>query len=130
MKSFNQEIDIEISRWGNYGNQNAQFVVQPYTKSNHIQRFNMELNGDYSTHGFTIGNQYVFFESYHGHYNRALPGAGISNWLYHTRTGPKVRNAQIRINLWLFRALPPANLKEAELIIKQVEFTPLSQLQS
>ena len=128
MAYHNQEVDIEFSKWGQPGNRNTQYVVQPYTIQRNMNRFNTELNGSYSTHEFTIGPRFVFFESYHGHPERPLPGTGINNWLYHCRKGPFVRNAEIRINVWLFRGLPPSDGQEQEVIIRRVKYTPLMLL--
>jgi hypothetical protein len=126
----NQEIDIEISKWGRTADKNAQFVVQPYTNSKNLHRFDISLNGDFSTHEFTIGREFVFFESYHGHHEKSQTGGNIANWLYHSKKKTRVHNAQIHINLWLQKGLPPLNQNEAEIVIKKVEFVPIAELQS
>jgi len=126
----NKEIDIEISKWGKGDNQNAQFVIQPYTQTRNIHRFNVSLSGDYSTHEFTVGRDFVYFESYHGHHEKSQTGSNISNWLYHSKKKTRIRNVQIHINLWLNKGLAPVNQNEAEIIIKRIEFVPLAELQS
>jgi hypothetical protein len=125
-----QEVDIELSRWGESDNLNAQFVVQPFTKTKNIHRFQVELKGDYSTHEFTTGRNFVFFESYHGHPEKSFPGGSINSWLYNSAQGPRIRNAEIRINLWLVDGMPPTNQIEAEIIIRRVSYIPTSILQS
>ena len=125
-----QEVDIELSCWGNPENFNAQFVVQPYTRSKNIHRFQVELKGDYSTHEFTTGRDFVFFESYHGHPEKSSQGGSINSWLFNSAQGPRIRNAEIRINLWLVDGLPPNNRREAEIIIRRVGYIPMSQLRS
>jgi hypothetical protein len=128
--NHHQEIDIEVSKWGRPGDPNAQFVVQPHSLSTNIHRYDLSLNGDFSTHEFTVGREFVFFESYHGHHDKSTTSGNISNWLYHSPKRTKIRNAQIHINLWLNKGLPPLNQNEAEIIIKKVDFVPLSELQS
>jgi hypothetical protein len=36
----NREMNVEISRWGNPTNKNAQYVVQPYYVAANVHRFN------------------------------------------------------------------------------------------
>jgi hypothetical protein len=129
-RAYHQEVDVEFSRWGNPDDGNAQFVVQPYSRAKNIHRFQIELKGDYSTHEFTTGRDFVFFESYHGHVEKSYPGGTINSWLYNSTQGPRIRNAEIRINLWLVDGMPPTNQREAEIIIRKVTYIPISSLQS
>ena len=46
-----REIDVKMSRWGAPANQNAQYVVQPYTLASNIHRFQQPAVAQ-STHSF------------------------------------------------------------------------------
>ncbi len=90
-----REIDIEISRWGRADNQNAQFVIQPYTRPINIVRFQIPPDSKagllFLEHTFT----------------RDIPETGDEN---------------ARINLWLTTGNPPVDAKEIEVIISKFEF--------
>jgi YVTN family beta-propeller protein len=120
-----REIDIELARWGQAANDNAQYVVQPWDHAGNMHRFNVELDGDDSTYGFDWRADRVFFQSLHGH--QPFPGPGeteIASW---TNTGddiPPAGGGNARINLWLFYGDPPSNGEGAEVVIEAFEFTP------
>src|SRR5205823_3644548 len=63
-----REIDIEFSRWGVANNQNAQYVVQPYTSLSNILRFDEPAGLVQSTHSFHWLSGSVEFESVRGVY--------------------------------------------------------------
>jgi YVTN family beta-propeller protein len=120
-----REIDIEIARWGQATNDNAQYVVQPWHHAGNMHRFNVELSGDDSTHGFDWRADRVFFQSLHGH--QPFPGPGeheIASWTYTGDDIPPAGGGNARINLWLFYGDPPSNGEDAEVIIEAFEFTP------
>ena len=120
-----REIDIEFSRWGKEINDNAQYVVQPWDSPGNIHRFNIELNGDYSTHFFNWGPDSVFFQSLYGHpILPPNPEDIIESWTYTGGDIPPAGLENARINLWLFRGNPPSDGKDAEIIIKAFEFIP------
>ena len=111
-----REIDIEFSRWGQTENDNAQFVVQPYTKSDNIHRFNVELSDTHSTHSFDWKSDEVFFQSTHGDY--------IESWSYYIDQDiPLPGNENARMNLWLFGGEPPS--EAVEVIVSAFEFIPV-----
>ncbi|MGH6635400.1 MAG: hypothetical protein ACRED0_04455 [Gammaproteobacteria bacterium] len=56
----NREIDIEFTRWGDPNNQNAQYVVQPYTLPQNIIRFDMPPAIDQSLHQVSMGGHSRF----------------------------------------------------------------------
>ncbi|MEA2075541.1 MAG: hypothetical protein U9O85_07395 [Euryarchaeota archaeon] len=55
----NNEIDIEFSKWGEDNADNSQYVVQPYYHAGNTHRFDMQLNGDYSTHCIDWHQNYI-----------------------------------------------------------------------
>jgi hypothetical protein len=113
-----REIDIEVSRWGQVNNQNAQFVVQPYTDPQNIRRFQIPPALSYSTHSFTWKPDSIFLQSI------AASGDVIQEHTF-TEGIPKAGGENARINLWLMSGQAPTDGKEAEVIIKKFEFIPL-----
>lgn len=120
-----REIDIEFAKWGQAANDNAQYVVQPYTNPANMKRFNVELNGDYSTHIFVWQPDSIFFQSIHGHYV-SPPDSNylIERWSYYGKDISPAGDENARINFWLFRGEPPSDGKEVEVIIKGFIFLP------
>ena len=120
-----REIDIEFSRWGQPTNNNAQFVVQPWDRPGNIYRFNIQLNGDYSTHSFNWRSESISFQSLHGHYSTPPNDSYIiESWDYTGEDIPRPGNENARINVWLFNGTPPSDSVEAEIVIKKFEFIP------
>lgn len=121
------EIDIEFARWGQLINDNAQFVVQPSgNRPENKHRFNIQLKGKYSTHSFNWKGKEVFFQSFHDHY--LVPPNNnhvIKSWDYNTSENIlESENVKVKINLWLFKGMPPSDNREIEIIIKKFEFVP------
>jgi hypothetical protein len=121
------ELDIEISRWGVNNNQNAQFVVQPYYKQGNMRRFDMKLNGTYTTHSFEWKKTSVLFQSLHGHYS-SPPSQNyvINQWTYKGSDIPK-QSERVHINLWLMKGMSPSNGREVEIVIKMFKFSKANQ---
>lgn len=120
-----REIDIEFSRWGDLAADNAQFVVQPWNVSGNRYRFNMELEGDYSTHSFDWHEDYIEFSSFQGHEPSPTPDDEIESWLYEGIHIPPAGPGNARINLWLLNGNPPSDGQGVEVVIAAFEFTPL-----
>ena len=117
------EIDIEFSKWRKASGHNIQYVVQPYAAPGNIHRFEMNLNGDHSTHCFDWRADAIHFQSFHGHYKEApAPEYLIQDWTY---TGgdnpPESDGLRIHINLWLIGGAAPSNGQEAEFIVKDAD---------
>jgi hypothetical protein len=90
-----------------------------------MHRFNVELNGTYSTHSFNWKPNEIFFQSAHGHYADPPATHIIDSWSY---TGPDIPlfgNENARMNLWLFHGVPPSDGQEVEVIISAFEFIPI-----
>jgi len=123
-----REIDIEFARWGDPEGDNAEFSVQPSDTPGNTHRFNIVLNGDYSTHLFEWRNNRIDFLSLHGH---QLPppteGHIIESWTYTGNDTPPAGSENARINFWLFKGNPPSDGQEAEVVIKRFEFVPLPE---
>ncbi|MEA1865919.1 MAG: dockerin type I domain-containing protein [Euryarchaeota archaeon] len=128
-----REIDIEFSRWGQEMNDNAQYVVQPWDPPENMHRFNMVLNGNYSTHSFDWSTDSIFFQSLDGHYSSPPSDSYmIESWNYTDSGIPPDGGGNARINLWLNDADGdgigdlPSDGQEAEIIIRRFEhITPI-----
>lgn len=125
-KSDSEELDIEF-RWDHKGN-NSQFVVQPFQKPGHMERFKLALTGDYSTHSFNWQKGFVDFLSLHGHYKKPPePKYLIRKWKYEGDDIVRQEaGLKIMINLYLVPGKKaPASGKEVELIVKRADLPPL-----
>jgi hypothetical protein len=112
------EIDIEFSRFSRVDDQNSQYVVQPFDTCG-IIRFDMP-GVDSSTHMFDWEPDRVDFLSFQG------PDL-IQSWEFgEQRCIPAPINGNARINLWLFRGVPPSDGQEVEVLITDFQFTPSS----
>jgi len=143
------EIDIEFSEWGqecntNWCPDNGQYVFQyrihgdpkPDKEVNKISKngFRFSLNGYYSTHSFIWKPDYLFFESYHGHYEN-LPSDDffIEDHTYYDSRIPPESNEKVHINLWLYDSdsnddgieLGKSPSNEQEMVIKNFKFIPI-----
>jgi hypothetical protein len=118
-----REIDIEFSRWGNPANTDGWYTVQPVIPGNQLS-FALNLTGSQSTHKFTWSSNSILFQSYRG-YSATLPSADslINEWNYTGNNIPPVGNERVHINFWLMGGNTPANLQDAELVVKSV-FVP------
>ena len=115
-----REIDIEFSRWGNAGNADGYYTIQPVVPGNQ-QTFIPNLAGKNSTHKFIWSSHNIFFQSYFGHSaSLASTDSLIKEWNYTGKDIPPVGNERLHINFWLFQGHTPVNQQEAELIIKSV----------
>jgi hypothetical protein len=119
-----REIDVEISRWGDAHNKNAQFVVQPYVNPKNIVRFQVSRGLDRTTHLFDWRESSVFFQSAKGSepHSRDL-GTTIEQHTFQSGI-PKAGGENARINFWLINGLGPQDLKTAEIIVDRFEFSP------
>jgi len=126
----NREIDIEFSKWGEAINENAQYVVQPWTKAGNMKRFNIELDSDYSTHIFDWRPDSIFFQSLRGHHSSPPADSYIiESWTYTGSDIPPTGKENVQIMFWLMLGNPPFDGKEAELVIKKFEFVPSDKVE-
>ncbi|MEI7830683.1 MAG: hypothetical protein WCI31_12985 [Prolixibacteraceae bacterium] len=122
-KSDLEEIDIEFSKWGLAGSNNAQFSVQPSLFTSNKKNYNIILSNLQSTHWFNWQKDRIDFASVQGH-SSVLPSAGniIQQWSYSGPNIPPLSVENTKINLWLYQGNPPSNLQEAEMVIAGFEF--------
>jgi hypothetical protein len=115
-----REIDVEVSRWAKAENEDAQFVVQPYTVEENIVRFRLPANLRSSVHGFTWKPDSVYAFSKPGD-----PEAAPLKDHTFTSGIPQAGGENARINLWLNDNRGPRNGREVEVVVSRFEFTPL-----
>jgi len=129
-----REVDIEFSPSFDIGNgENARFTIQPqppYSENYNQKSFRLELTGDYSTHWFTWDWNFVFFESFHGHYPYNSPPESNVIIIWRSDLVRIADNAHAHINLWLRNGNPPTDGNEVEIVIKKFEFYPVQGLDS
>jgi hypothetical protein len=119
-----REMDIEFSRWGEDAGQNAQYVVQPWTRSGNRHRFDMTLSGNDSTHSFTWRPAQIQFNSWQGRNAPPNPSDAIHSWTYTGQDIPPAGGENARINLWLLDGKPPADGQEVEVVVESFAFAP------
>jgi hypothetical protein len=122
-----REIDIELSRWGNPKNDNAQFVVQPWDTPGNMIRFNVDLAAgpNETTQIFTWCHNSIRFRSYLGNFCIVPPTENIvSSWSYTGNDLPPHGGENPRINFWLINGNAPNNGQDAEIVIKSFKYLP------
>jgi hypothetical protein len=117
-----REIDIEFSRWSSPSNQNAQYVVQPYTLASNIHRFNEPSGLSSSTHAFQWLPTAVSFLSASGLQPDPPAPASIAQQWAETSGVPVPGGEHARMNLWLNQGKAPTNGLPAEVVVERFEF--------
>ena len=119
---YHREVDIEFAKWGEPLAPNGQFAVQPSDQPGNLFPFHFSQEGNYTSHEFTWGRQYFYFNSTHGHVANHLPRRSIAHWLKNNWPPLRARKIQVRMNCWLYRGLPPQDLQEVEVVIKNFSY--------
>ncbi len=112
------EIDIEFSNWQYPGDDIAQYVVQPYSKSGNMKRFPLQLTDSVSSYSYTWSPNGIAFSSSQ---NNSL----ISQWNYTGTSNFVPGGEQLHINFWMINGLAPSDGQTKEFIVKSFKFTPL-----
>lgn len=120
-----REIDIEFSKWRQAVFDNAQYVIQPYSISGNMHRFNLAGAGATTTHQFTWSSNSIRFSSSRGSLFPPMAGDELQSWIYTGASIPTPGNSRIRLNLWLDEGVAPSNLQPVEVIVASVEYLPL-----
>jgi len=125
-KNDTEEIDIELTKWGNAADPDTgQFAVQPSAPGTSSRvRFPTGLSGTNppSTHHFTWSPDYIFYQSYRGHADELPSPSDLMK--EHTYIGPKLpplSDAHYRLTFWMFQGRTPTS--EMELIVDDVTIT-------
>jgi len=113
-----REIDIEVARWGDAADAtNAQFVVQPWDRPDHLERFTA-TDAVRTIQEFTWRAGVVSFVS------RTAGGDLVAAYTYSGTDVPKPGDERVRLNLWLFNGAAPLNGQSAEVVVESFGFTP------
>lgn len=111
------EIDFELSRWGQKTGANAQFVVQPPAKDR-MTRFDTG-SARVLTCSLVWEERLVRGRCWAGD---DITGAPLVDWTFTGRRMPRPGRERARANLWLFQGSAPA--KEQEIVIRSFHFDP------
>lgn len=123
-----EEMDIEISRWRDSDNSNAQFVIQPWNIDGNLYRFEADTeNSTVTTHIIRWMVNRVQFMSYFGGLDTVPCNENmIASWIYEGTCLPQGGNENIRLNYWLIDGNPLSDVNEAEINVRQFEYLPSS----
>jgi len=115
-----REVAVEISRWGDPANQNAQYVIQPYYVAANVARFSAPAGR--LTHSFRWEPGRVSFKSVIG----ALGKGAAKIVAQHVLTSgvPTPGTESIRINLYVFGHATVRLKNGAEVVIEKFEYLP------
>jgi hypothetical protein len=119
-----REIDIEISRWGNPANRNAQCVVQPYQLPGSVVRFALPGGLKRAIYTFTWLPNAVTCKIAGV---VARPDRDVTRFQFKhqfTEHIPVPDGQNARINLWQLGGQPPTRNKAQAVVIAGFTFTP------
>lgn len=120
-----REIDLELSRWGEAANANAQFVVQPYDAPGHLRRYDIPAGAGAVVQAFDWRPGQIGFRAWRGDgAEPANPADLLQTWSYGGPGVPTPGAENVRINFWLFRGAGPADGKDREIIVRKFEYRP------
>jgi hypothetical protein len=119
---LHNELDIELSRWGNPKGKNAQYAVQPFYAPQNLVRFTVPAG--VFTHTFRWGPGIVSFKTVGG--SPDSEGKTISDHSF-TSGIPAPANETIHIDLYGFHHFETSSQQPAEVVIEKFEFVPLGK---
>ncbi len=123
----NREIDIEASRWGRPADtNNSQFVRQPSGQAGNLLRWFLPPEVTNSVLSFVWEPPQIYFQALAGSYPLNTNGGNlIANWIYNnTNSIPTPYDERVRLNLWLFKSVPPVDGHDVEVVLEKFEFLP------
>jgi hypothetical protein len=112
-----REVDFELSRWGEPHKSNAQFVKQPFTRPENIDRY--ELPSGPARISFEWSPAKLFFQA-------TANGKRVRQHLF-TKNVFQPGQQQVRANLWLYQGAPPSDGKTVEVVIDSFNFLPMKK---
>ncbi|MFA6553261.1 MAG: hypothetical protein WCT27_02440 [Patescibacteria group bacterium] len=119
-ESLSRELDIEFSKVLANPN-NAQFVVQPYTHSGNIVRYDIPAVGQFTCQ-IVWRPDHVLFSVWQG-YSQSSDSL-INSWTYTGADIPPANVEHFRFNLWLFGGKPPTTGHGDEVIVNSFTYQP------
>jgi hypothetical protein len=117
---YHRELDIQLSRWGDPANKNAQYVLQPYYVPQNVSRF--AVPSGLITHFIRWEPGEVTFHTIRG--NMTVPETvAIARHVF--RTGiPTPGSESLRINMCAFEYAKVSLQTGAEAVIERVQYLP------
>lgn len=117
---FRNELDIELSRWGDPKNKNAQYVVQPFYIPENLFRFSVPPG--VVTHSFRWEPGKVSFRSVEG---ASLDSkAGTIGQHVFTSGIPTPASERAHMDLYEFHHLTNPSQRPSEVVIEKFEYLP------
>ncbi|CAF1046579.1 unnamed protein product [Didymodactylos carnosus] len=121
------EIDIEMAKWGQTSSQAYNLFYTVYPKKvglpTNSSGTKISLSGTYTTHRFAWSSKQVAWESLHGftdsNTNQFFQYTTPSNYQQYM----PVANVPLHINLWLFQGKQPMDGKEVEIVVHSFKYT-------
>jgi hypothetical protein len=119
-EQYHREMDIEVSRWGDPTNKNAEYVVQPFYLAENVSQF--RLPAGVVTHSFRWEPGRVSFRTVQG--TRA--NSGISPVAEHVFTSgvPSAGIESARMSLYMHGGEKAPLQNGAEVVIEKFEYLP------
>lgn len=104
------ELDIQFGYAYEDDGTNFGYNVQPYYMAGHRQAVARTVTNLYQTHEFVWNPRTVAYRSWYGHSAQpSNPSLVFGEWTYEGTDVPGDTNEHIRMNLWMFGALPPSS---------------------
>lgn len=119
---FRNELDIELSRWGDPKGQNAQYVVQPFYAPENLARFTVPTG--VLTHTFRWEPGSVSFQTVS---ESSTMHENLINKHVFTSGIPTPANETVHLDLYDFHHSANSSEEPAEVVIEKFEFSPLSK---
>ena len=118
------EIDVEISRWGDPANDVAQFVVQPWDFPGSIDRFDIAYQPDeLVSYAFLWLPDRIEYRAWRGGPDDESPATLIRSWTYAGPHIPRPEQPRVHINLWRLGDAP-SDGEAQEVVMPAFAFTP------
>jgi len=114
----NREMDIEITRWGDPSNNNAQYVVQPYNVAANVVHFTAPEGT--LTHAFRWEPGRISFRTFRG---LADHFPVVAEHVF-TSGVPVPGIESVRMNHYVFRTGLPVERSESEVMVERFEYLP------
>ncbi len=116
------EVDIEYSRWGDPGNDLAQFVAQPYNYPGNLERFDATFGDDEVTsHAMRWLADRVEYRAWRGGADDEATSQLIHAWTYEGPHLPRPEQPRLHLNLWKLADDPAA---AQEVVFQDFAFVP------
>jgi len=118
-QNVRNEIDVELSRWGDPKGKNAQYVIQPFYVAENVSRFMVPAG--VVTHSFRWEPGKVSFKSVQGTAGSEKPPIGQHVF---SSAVPSPAEESVHINLYDFHHSKNPEQQPSEVVIEKFEFLP------